>query len=647
MSHSSRRTFLKVSGAVLGGIATGTTVTAATRTDRFIVETRGNVDFSGLEVIHEMPGTNYVVVRGDESDIDGRRGIQDYARDLELRLTEPEVNEKAPTLEDVDITESEINILQWDKIDLNVPEAHETTEGDGTLVTIIDSGVLETHPDLAGPLNVKKSRNFTDDGGDHNPVDSDHGTHVAGITASNGGGGFDVYGTAPETELVDCRVFSGPAASFADILAALVYSANIGADVANLSLGAYPVPREGMGDFYGKVLNSTMTYVNKEGTLLSIAAGNAGADLQRGNRVCVDEDGNIVEDEEDAVECFAAISLPNEGAQAVSVSATGPIGYLWGEEGLQEPPESPAFYTNFGTNAITLGAPGGDADLQAAAAEVPGWFQDLVFNTVFIDSGTLVSGTFGPDSDEYEGEMTVEYVYDPEDTKDDNLPSAVRAYGNPPFTDDAVSWWASVGFAGVQFDVESDFSTDKEIAVDYEVGDDHERSAPDWIAAHVTVDEEDYVAIDWQIDLDSGGSVTLGDLDDVFEASSVVEIFDDNDINPSSPDAEQSDLQGGTVQSVGVFSGGGVGRDDSVDIYYEQVYFEETELLYRYPNYGWKAGTSMAAPNVAGAAALVKSENPNYNANQVVSALKRAAEVPDDYDKRFYGAGYLNILDAL
>lgn len=65
------------------------------------------------------------------------------------------------------------------------------------------------------------------------------------------------------------------------------------------------------------------------------------------------------------------------------------------------------------------------------------------------------------------------------------------------------------------------------------------------------------------------------------------------------------------------------------------------------PGYGWKAGTSMAAPNVAGAAALVKSANPDYNANQLESALKRAADVPDDYDKKFYGSGYLNILDAL
>jgi len=446
MPQSTRREFLTVSGAALGGIAVGTTVTAAARTDRFIVSTKGRADLSSLEVVHEMPGVNFAVVRGSEKDV--RRAVSDYAPDIEVQLNEPEVNADAPTLDASDYEGQPGDSLQWDKADLNVPEAHETTEGEGTRVAVIDSGVLETHPDLAGPLNLDLSRNFTDDGGDHNPVGGDdHGTHVAGIVAADDGGGVGVNGTAPKTDLVDCRVFSGPTASFADILAAVVYSANIDADVANLSLGAYPIPRQGLGSFYGKVLNSAMTYANKEGTLLVIAAGNDSADLQH--------DKN-------------SISLPNEGAQAISVSATGPVGYGWDADGddevtdLAAPPESPAFYTNYGTNAVTLGAPGGDTDPSAIGTGVS-WFNDLVFNTV--------------------------YTY--EDTDGDG----------------------------------------------------------------------------------------------------------------------ESDTQ--------------------------------------VPGYGWKAGTSMAAPQVAGAAALVKSANPNYNANQVEAALKKAADVPDDYDKSYYGAGYLNILDAL
>jgi subtilisin family serine protease len=193
-----------------------------------------------------------------------------------------------------------------------------------------------------------------------------------------------------------------------------------------------------------------MTYANKEGTALVVAAGNDSADLQHDKSV---------------------ISLPNEGAQAISVSATGPIGFGWGEEGLEEPFVSPAFYTNYGTNAITIGAPGGDADLDAIGTEVP-WNYDLVLNT--------------------------------------------------------------------------------------------------------TADVE----------------------------------FEEEDVD-------------------------GDGEEEPVD------------YLGAEPTYGWKAGTSMAAPQVAGAVALVKSVAPDLNANQVESLLKRTAEVPDGYEKTYYGSGFVDPLEAV
>jgi subtilisin family serine protease len=445
MVDKSRRDVLQFSGALLGGIAVGSTVTAAESSDRFIVQTKGRSGLGGFDVVHEMPGVDFAVVRGSEDELRKSSGVKDFVPDVELTLSEPETNAAAPTFDEADASDYEGqpgDFLQWDKADLNVSEAHETTEGEGTRVAVIDSGVLETHPDLAGPLNLELSKNFTDDGGDHNPVGGDdHGTHVAGIVAADNAGGIGVNGTAPRTDLVDCRVFSGGGASFAAVVAAVVYSANVDADVANLSLGAYPVPRQELGSFYGKVLNSAMTYANKEGTLLVIAAGNDAADLQH--------DKNL-------------ISIPNEGAQALSVASTGPIGYGWDAGDGEAPAETPAVYTNYGTNAVTLGAPGGNYDASAVGTGVD-WFNDLVFNTVF-----------------------------------------------------------------------------------------------------------SYVDTD--------------------------------------------------------------GDDDP-----------DTQV----PGYGWKAGTSMAAPNVAGAAALVKSANPDYNANQVEAALKRAADVPSGYDKSYYGSGYLNVLDAV
>ncbi|MFB6220458.1 MAG: S8 family serine peptidase [Halolamina sp.] len=434
-SSVSRRTFTKLGGATLGISGLGGVV-AAESSEQYIVKQHETGTIDG-EVVHDLSEVGYAVVRSTEDRLDASRGVESFAPDTEISFTN--TPEKTREYEG-EAADDDYYALQWDKQDLDISTAHETTKGEGTRVAVIDSGIDAGHPDLE--VNTDLSIDFTGDGlGVGVPGGGSHGTHVAGIVGAGTAGTTGVAGTAPATELVDFRVFSAfdGGATFGDVVAAMVYAARADCDVANLSLGAYPIPRQGLGSFYGGFLNKATTWVTKEGTLIVVAAGNDAADLQH--------DGDV-------------ISLPNEAAEAVSVSATGPIGFGWDAED-PEPAESPAFYTNYGTNALNLGAPGGDADLDAIGTGVE-WYFDLVFNTV---------------------------------------------------------------------------------------------SYP-------------------------------------------------------------------TIDGDGNYAGASRG-------------------------YGWKAGTSMAAPNVAGAAALVKSANPDYNANQVRTALEDAAEVPDGYGKEFYGAGYLNVVDAL
>ncbi|MGG1664406.1 S8 family serine peptidase [Brevibacillus sp. NRS-1366] len=64
--------------------------------------------------------------------------------------------------------------------------------------------------------------------------------------------------------------------------------------------------------------------------------------------------------------------------------------------------------------------------------------------------------------------------------------------------------------------------------------------------------------------------------------------------------------------------------------------------------YAYLHGTSMAAPKVAGIAAVIKSEHPNYSPVQVAALIRKTA---DDYGKRgqdkYFGAGEANIFNAL
>ncbi|WP_267640379.1 S8 family serine peptidase [Haloarchaeobius amylolyticus] len=375
MVKHTRRDVLKLSGGVLGGIAVGSTVTAAESTDRFIVKADADELGGDLSVVHAMDPVDFTVVEGPESALDAA-GV-DYAPDVEIELDRPEMKQDVGA----ELEDEPLYPLQWGKEAQNVPEAHEVTRGEGTRVAIVDTGVAAGHPDLEHAVNEDLSQDFTGDGyGAAGPYGGYHGTHVAGIVAANDKNEAGVAGTAPATEIVDCRVFSPSAlASFADIVAAAVYAAEIGCDVANMSIGAYPVSRKGIGSFYGKVLNATMAYGRRQGTLYVVSAGNDAADLQHDGRVCVENDDGTTD-------CFPAISLPNEAANVMSISATGPIGFGWGDDGLEEPPTTPANYTNYGTNAIDVSAPGGNYDPEAAANDVPGWYYDLVLNTVAIPS---------------------------------------------------------------------------------------------------------------------------------------------------------------------------------------------------------------------------------------------------------------------
>ncbi len=58
-------------------------------------------------------------------------------------------------------------------------------------------------------------------------------------------------------------------------------------------------------------------------------------------------------------------------------------------------------------------------------------------------------------------------------------------------------------------------------------------------------------------------------------------------------------------------------------------------------------GTSMAAPQVAGLAALVRELEPDFSARYVENAIKRGAEGGDGQSDDELGAGRTNALDVV
>lgn len=249
-------------------------------------------------------------------------------------------------------------------------------------VAILDTGIDYTYPDLVGRVDLARSASFVelDDfvvnllyPGRHPITDLDaHGTHVASTVVSNG----DVIaGVTSQTTLIGVRVcsFVGgcPGSS---IIAGLLHAADAGADVANLSIEGF-FPKNLSKGFVG-FANSLMNYVRGRGMIVVVASGNNAFDLDHDQSTFM-------------VHCSAA--------NVICVSATGPIyGGPTGREGPFLDPDTPAPYTNFGSSAINVAAPGGTrghfleggAYVWAACSQTSFWFD-------ICSTGTYVIGFNG------------------------------------------------------------------------------------------------------------------------------------------------------------------------------------------------------------------------------------------------------------
>jgi subtilisin family serine protease len=139
---------------------------------------------------------------------------------------------------------------------------------------------------------------------------------------------------------------SGP---FSAIIAGLLYAADQGADVANMSLGG-GFAKAGNG-IYVAAINRAFNYAKQKGMLVVVSAGNDASDL--------DHNGNVNSDYCDA-------------PHVVCVAAEGP--QKWADVSDVAASSTPALYTNFGRSAITVAAPGGNYDADAAGnIKVSAW----------------------------------------------------------------------------------------------------------------------------------------------------------------------------------------------------------------------------------------------------------------------------------
>ena len=213
-------------------------------------------------------------------------------------------------------------------------------------VAILDSGIDYMHPDLEGLVDLDRSASFVPSDDElaasffparHPITDLNfHGTHVAATVASNG---LLAAGVTSGATLIGVKVCDWlGSCPFSSIVGGILHAAENGADVANMSLGGGFLKAGNQG-FVG-FLNRVFNYVNAEGMLVVVSAGNESLDL--------DHFPNLYK---------TFCSTPN----TVCVSATGPTD----AEDLYVGPwydiDALAGYSNYGRSAINVAAPGGNS----------------------------------------------------------------------------------------------------------------------------------------------------------------------------------------------------------------------------------------------------------------------------------------------
>ena len=199
---------------------------------------------------------------------------------------------------------------QWHMTRIGMESAWDVSTGSGVVVAVIDTGVKQSLEDLAG-TQFTAGYDFVN--GDTDPTDDEgHGSHVCGTIAQTTNNGVGVAGIAYNATIMPVKVLDRRGSGgYDDISDGIIWAADHGADVINLSLG-------GSGTM--QILEDAVNYAWNQGVVVVCAAGNDGVSTP---------------------------FYPAAYEKAISVSAT-----TYGD--------TLASYSNFGTT-IDICAPGGDS----------------------------------------------------------------------------------------------------------------------------------------------------------------------------------------------------------------------------------------------------------------------------------------------
>jgi subtilisin family serine protease len=367
------------------------------------------------EIAHALPEIGVAVVRSSNDNFPvsllRENSIKGVLPDRMFQLPDGEkvTAGNPPTSGDDDF----VFDFQWGHDAVNAPEAWAAgVTGEGVLVAVLDSGTDREHPDLAPNFRADLATSFLE-----NPLPewwNFHGSHTAGTIAA-ADNGYGAIGVAPDAEIFGVQVCGQQGCPSSAIIPGIVYAANSGADLINMSLGgldlisgakivkdckAAGLPMKFCSSLQSSyiqneilVFKRAFSYANRMNTTVVVSAGNDS----------VDADHHLL-----PIGGGEVLKLPSlrlsfaDYPGTIGVSATAPINWC----------NYPAAdfnnlttYSNYGKSAIDFSAPGGegwffDGDTLPCTIENdfvsftgPSWLFDLVISTDNFFGWTWAGGT--------------------------------------------------------------------------------------------------------------------------------------------------------------------------------------------------------------------------------------------------------------
>ncbi|BFO20378.1 hypothetical protein SHKM778_67660 [Streptomyces sp. KM77-8] len=229
-------------------------------------------------------------------------------------------------------------------------------------VAVIDTGVDDTHPDLALNFSAAQSANCVGGKADTSQgawrpytADDYHGTHVAGEIAA-ARNGIGVAGVAPGVKVAGIKVSDPDNGLFypENVVCAFVFAADHGVEITNNSYYVDPWLYNCMDDPDQRAIvdavNRAQLYAQRKGTLHLASAGNSNHDLAS-DAIVDDSSPNDTTPGTRTIDPSECVDVPTQLPGVVTVSATG-------VQNLK------SYYSTYGKGVVDVAAPGGDRRYQ-------------------------------------------------------------------------------------------------------------------------------------------------------------------------------------------------------------------------------------------------------------------------------------------